>query len=637
MLKSLFIEEKDTKVNSKEIIKVTQECLNTSKYLLKFILRLGKIKVSENQRRKMQQLIETHPSLLLFEITKNNIFHTKFLQRRLKVYVRRRLRADYDRYTVLKECPVLFMGDGRVGKTSTIRSLFSRSFRVNNESTLFLNDVDIFAINSYYYDWISLSKYQMSIQRIKNSLPSSIILEFDSKKKVETKYKLLFEEELLTRTVADEKFMENMKTDIPTFQTREVYFRVYDFGGQEIFSSVHHIFMNSNSLYFLVFNMTKLKRKDLGRMKFWCESILRNAPKAKVMLIGTYLNRYKRKNTEDADLDLLNERILSFLGNLSANMSVLENESTMFFPVENSAAKSSSQIRDIKKQVVKVVSGEVDVLKEGFLNFETLTAHILFLDSCREQSSLMTMRKFQEEAASCGFDVWEVEEMLNTFSTAGLISYFPNLDLSEEENFIFFAPSYLAQALAKFIRDPTFHELAFRIPSEKFRLYRNYVDTGKLNKELFHILLKDYSEPEKKYVLQLALETMILIPVGDNKDTFILPELLPALDGTRIRPSESSTIDLAFHVPINLSVFVITVSLVEKDKYIYESLVFKGFARFILETKKIVDVFIKDDSTVGFNLVQSNDVTWLENLVQTVSTDLRTLQFHFDLVYLNRI
>eukprot|EP00924_Labyrinthula_sp_SR-Ha-C_P001530 snap_masked-scaffold_18-processed-gene-0.31-mRNA-1 protein AED:1.00 eAED:1.00 QI:0/0/0/0/1/1/2/0/90 len=81
-------------------------------------------------------------------------------------------------------------------------------------------------------------------------------------------------------------------------------------------------------------------------------------------------------------------------------------------------------------------------------------------DLFNSQSSYMTVQKFKLKAEKCNFSEEETEEMLDTYSEAGIICYFPGLNLSEDENFIFFAPSFLAQALGSFIRDESFHQLA---------------------------------------------------------------------------------------------------------------------------------------------------------------------------------
>eukprot|EP00924_Labyrinthula_sp_SR-Ha-C_P002976 snap_masked-scaffold_13-processed-gene-11.55-mRNA-1 protein AED:1.00 eAED:1.00 QI:0/0/0/0/1/1/7/0/373 len=249
---NIFIQEDNLRIDTPEITDLTKQCLENFSYLLKFILRVAEIN-TEDKKNEVQDLLEYHSSLLLFELGKN-IFNIKNLEERLKHYF-------------------FFMGDGRVGKTSTIRSLFDKSFLLDNNSTLVLNDIDILSINPDSYNWNSISKYELSVQRVKNSLPYVVYTDFDPNQKVEAKYKLDFEKELLSRTVSDEKFIEGMKTNYPVFNTQDIYFRVYDFGEQEIFSSVHHIFMNSNSLYFLVFNMTKISQNYLFRLQFWCESI----------------------------------------------------------------------------------------------------------------------------------------------------------------------------------------------------------------------------------------------------------------------------------------------------------------------------------------------------------------------------
>eukprot|EP00924_Labyrinthula_sp_SR-Ha-C_P012213 snap_masked-scaffold_10-processed-gene-0.55-mRNA-1 protein AED:1.00 eAED:1.00 QI:0/0/0/0/1/1/3/0/644 len=617
----IFIQEDNLRIDNPEITSLTKLCLENLPSLLN--LRVGEINIEEN-KDEVQNSLNNHSSLLLFELGKN-IFNTKKLEERLKHYVSINLNDQYNYLTLLNECQVLFMGDGRVGKTSTIRSLFDKSFLLNNNSTLVLNDIDIFSINPDNYNWNSISKYELSVQRVRNSLPYVVYADFDPNQEVETKYKLDFEKELLSRTVSDEKFIEGMKTTSYGFSTSDVYFRVYDFGGQEIFSSVHHIFMNSNSLYFLVFNMTKISQNDLFRLKFWCESILRNAEKAPVIFIGTYLKRYNRKNIKDTNLEKIQNKLQEFVKNLSSELNILKNDMNIFFPIENSKLDSQEK-NDVKDKIKSLVSGAAGINKENFLNFRIGTPWLLFLDNCREQTNIMTLKEFEDKSYPCGFEDWEVERMLEIYSKAGLICYFPYLDLEADENFIFFAPSYLAQALGKFIRDPNFHELAFRIPSNKFSLYRIYVDKGKLNKELFNILLKEYSDKEKKYILSLALNSLVLIPVEKENDVFILPELLPELKRAKIKPSFRTDIKIVFKSLVRLAVFVKVVFLFLKDEDIHESLLFKGFARIIFKNKRIVDIFLNTETEISFTLVQGNNLEWLKENVDLISEELQEIK-----------
>eukprot|EP00924_Labyrinthula_sp_SR-Ha-C_P012794 snap_masked-scaffold_93-processed-gene-0.17-mRNA-1 protein AED:1.00 eAED:1.00 QI:0/0/0/0/1/1/3/0/673 len=623
----MFIEEKTLELDCKKIVDLTKSCLQSMTSLVIFILRIGEINIEKEDLNKLQNLVDTHKSLSLFEITKKNIFKQKTLRKRLTYYVKNLLRYEYDNEKVLNEVQVLFLGDGRVGKTSTIRSLFDKEFLLNNESTLLLNDIDIFGINPNSYKWTSISKYQLSIQRVKNSLPDYINLHFNQNTQVIPKYRFEFEKELLSRTVADKKFIEEMKINTGEFNTKEVYFRVYDFGGQEVFSSIHHIFMNSKSIYFLVFNMTKLSSIDIQRMKFWCESILRNALEAPIIFIGTCLRRYKRKNREDKNLKVMNENLVNFTKTLSSKLHLLENEQRIFFPIENSYGKNSKEITRIKEKASNIVSGRADINRQDFLNFKARTSWILFMDNCREENNFTTKKEFKEKAFLCGFEALLVEDMLQAYSKAGIISYFPDLNLPDSENLIFFAPSYLAQALGSFIRDKSFHELAFRISSEKFSLYRKYVDSGKLNKELFNILLRDYSQKERRYIFQLAIQTLVLIPVENIEDQYIHPELLPPVDNKLNAPLKRD-VDFIFTSLILLSTFVQIVNIFQRQKNVTETLLYKGFCRIIFGTNYIIDIFVATDKVISFSLVQSLDLGFLsghlENLIPVIRKTILT-------------
>eukprot|EP00924_Labyrinthula_sp_SR-Ha-C_P006453 snap_masked-scaffold_57-processed-gene-1.10-mRNA-1 protein AED:1.00 eAED:1.00 QI:0/0/0/0/1/1/2/0/273 len=272
----------------------------------------------------------------------------------------------------------------------------------------------ILIINPNSYDWNPISKYELSIQRIKDYIPYTSFEEFNLEDIPKSKYKLDFEEELVSKTVLDESFVTGFKDASAVFNSEDVYFRIYDFGGQEIFSSIHHIFMNSNSLYFLVFNMTKISQNDLFRLKFWCESILKNTEKAPVIFIGTYLRRYNRKNIKDTNLERIQKELQNFVKSLSSELNILKNDMNIFFPIEN-AKLDSQEKKDIKDKIKSLVSGAAGINKENFLNFRIETAKIIFLDNCREQTNIMTLKEFEDKSYSCGFEVSEVQDMLEIY------------------------------------------------------------------------------------------------------------------------------------------------------------------------------------------------------------------------------
>eukprot|EP00924_Labyrinthula_sp_SR-Ha-C_P007564 snap_masked-scaffold_110-processed-gene-0.14-mRNA-1 protein AED:1.00 eAED:1.00 QI:0/0/0/0/1/1/2/0/375 len=355
----------------------------------------------------------------------------------------------------------------------------------------------------------------------------------------ESRYNLDFEDELITRTVREKSFVHEYTTSIYSdFTTYDTFLRVYDFGGQEVFSSVHHIFMNKKAFYLVVFNMTKLNEKDLFRLKFWCESILANTPKAPVLFIGTYLNTFLKKNET---LDGVNYKLKSFLTELSGNLTIVEDEKTIFFPVENAIDSNKSCEKAIKKKLMSIENNKSKLYDLLNPSISIKSVYVLFLDNCREELSYMTVEKFKLKAKKCNFSE---EEMLEIYSKEGIISYFKNINLSE------------TQALGSFIRDESFHQLAFRTNKKVFSNYRKYIDTGIIRKDLFEVLLQQYTKKEREYILNIALHNLVLFVYPREKDSYIAPELLPEVKDLKFKLFKGKFKKVDFPQPVTKTTFM---------------------------------------------------------------------------------
>eukprot|EP00924_Labyrinthula_sp_SR-Ha-C_P007509 maker-scaffold_24-snap-gene-5.49-mRNA-1 protein AED:0.57 eAED:0.62 QI:0/0/0/1/1/1/2/0/556 len=494
--------------------------------------------------------------------------------------------------------------DGRTGKTSLLRNLSGKNFQKEMQSTLVLEDYQIFQV--HHEKFKPHTKYDLSIQRVKNMMYSKYQIEDEVQKK--SKYKLNFEDELIARTITEKNFVEqyiaqNTSSD---FRTADTYLRVYDFGGQEIFSSVHHIFMNKKAIYLVVFNMTKLKEKDLFRLKFWCESILRNTPKAPVLFIGTFLSTFLKKNKT---LGSVNSLFKSFLSNLSGMLTIIEDEETIFFPVENAVDYDKTREKAIKIELMSIYN----LL---YSRIWIKSVYVFFLDNCREESSYMTCQNFKLKAKKCNFSEEEIKEMLQIYSKEGIISYFTNINLSESDDFIFFAPSFLAQALGSFIRDKSFHELAFRTNKNVFSNSRKYIDFGIIRKDLLEVLLKEYTKKEREYVLSLALHSLILFVDPREKNSFIVPELLPEVKDSKLKISLTPDFVLKTDNPITKEKFVQIVLVFLKQKRHQDSFLYKFFSRLIFGPDEILDIFLIKKKELGFRFIGIERNSFLVVLIQ---------------------
>eukprot|EP00924_Labyrinthula_sp_SR-Ha-C_P006209 snap_masked-scaffold_63-processed-gene-0.33-mRNA-1 protein AED:1.00 eAED:1.00 QI:0/0/0/0/1/1/2/0/523 len=506
------------------------------------------------------------------------------------------LQKRYDQELSLNELQLLFMGDGKTGKTSTIR---------------ILEDTNILEIEGY--ELKPLTKYELSVQRVKSVLA---IKYFTSQKVGNTsKFNLPFEKELLERTVQDEEFLKLFTWDNSSeYESNNPFYRISDFGGQEVFSSLHHLFMNPNAVYVLVFNLTKQNNKDMNRLKFWLISVVKNAPKAPIILIGTYLKLFFRKNKKQ-ELEKTELKVFKLVSETFTDFQVPENEKISFFPIENSnpSSKTISEIHEKLKSFA-----EEDVFLTNYVSTELSLpcVWVLFLDNCREESNYVSVKKFKNKGKVCNFTEENLDDMLDIYSRAGIIFYHKNLELSEEANFIFFAPSYIAQALGSFIRDSNLHQLAFRLNSEIFPEYRKYIDSGIIRKTLLNALLKEYTKEEREYVLKVALSSMILLKYDEKAETFIVPELIPVLNDMRIKPSTETGDYIEFEEPISLKIFLYAVLQCKNEYQPKDILLYRYFARFIFNPDKIVDMFLLSEKKIGFKLVKK---TWLQNTMEVLA------------------
>eukprot|EP00924_Labyrinthula_sp_SR-Ha-C_P006239 snap_masked-scaffold_31-processed-gene-0.13-mRNA-1 protein AED:1.00 eAED:1.00 QI:0/0/0/0/1/1/5/0/634 len=590
------------KVQNKVIISAIKNFLKTDKTTKSLIY--GDRYLSENLPEEdiieLQEIVDSHPSVLGVQVFKSFI-EPKGKSEMLKPLVHSSLQKQYEEYEELKEVSVILIGDGRTGKTSLLRNLSGKSFQKEIQSTLVLEDYHIFQVNHNKFK--PLTKYDLSVQRVRNMISCKYIIEDEVQK--ESKYNLEFQGELITRTITEKTFVEQYTTDsyFSDFTTSDTFFHVYDFGGQEVFSSVHHIFMNKKAIYLVVFNMTKLNKKDLFRLKFWCESILRNTPKAPVLFIGTYLKTFLKKNKT---LGNINNTIKSFLSKLSGKLNLVEDKETIFFPVENAVDFDKSREKAIKSKLKYSINRGISIK----------SVYALFFDNCREESSYMTVEKFKLKAKKCNFSKEQMEEMLEIYSKEGIISYFPGLNLSASENFIFFAPSFLAQALGSFIRDESFHQLAFRTNKNVFSNYRKYIDTGIIRKDLFEVLLQQYTKKEREYVLNLALHSLILFVDPREKNSFIVPVLLPEVKDSKLKISLTPDLVWKTDNPITREKFLQIVFIFFNHKKLQNSFLFKFFSRIIFGPDEILDIFVIKENELSFRFIGTERDGFLLNFIQ---------------------
>lgn len=99
---------------------------------------------------------------------------------------------------------------------------------------------------------------------------------------------------------------------------------LWDFGGQEVFYAMHHLFLTQTGVYILVFDMRELivteKHTDaLKTILFWLRSIQLHAPEAPLILAGTFLADVKKKKDIELIDKMLNELVKTVFSQIVFN------------------------------------------------------------------------------------------------------------------------------------------------------------------------------------------------------------------------------------------------------------------------------------------------------------------------------
>ena len=81
-------------------------------------------------------------------------------------------------------------------------------------------------------------------------------------------------------------------------------FSAWDFAGQEIYYATHALFLSSNAIYLLVFD---LRHPNESRIEFWLNSVASRATGAPAILVGTHLDDPMFEGNQEKTLEILND------------------------------------------------------------------------------------------------------------------------------------------------------------------------------------------------------------------------------------------------------------------------------------------------------------------------------------------
>ena len=156
----------------------------------------------------------------------------------------------------------------------------------------------------------------------------------------------------------------------PSSSKDSLSFSIWDFGGQAVFYTLHHLFLTEYGCYVLVFDLTKLLREESRKdtieyLRFWLFSKKLHAPNASVFIVGTRCNECRSFEEEMKIVNkILKNKVLK-----TEEFNVEWNhvhKRLCFFPVDN---EDSTNIDGLRQRIEVVVRGSDYIEEEVPLSF----------------------------------------------------------------------------------------------------------------------------------------------------------------------------------------------------------------------------------------------------------------------------
>lgn len=443
------------------------------------------------------------------------------------------------------KCKLIFLGDGGVGKTSTLRSLTGRPYKKIPKSTTVASCEEVF------FDLNLENWTDTQTSSLKNSSNTVFHKDLDHfadevvRSKVDKVNTKKYKFQIKTRDRRNNK--KNIKPKInhskkksinPEENNRRIKenpvgtkkLSVWDFGGQQIFDVTHHLYLTEESLCIIVFSLKNLcasrkeKERELNRLKEWLGSISNYtaAGSIRIFFVGTRCED-KTVSVKQGQLKTISQELHNIFADFSFLTCIRHSEDLIFFPVENSLGKKNKKyLLPLKKSIMKAFEKSEE---NSICNSKIPLAWIYFMKVVlEEEKNIISVERLIARGKTVNFNTQEVLNLIQFFTKAGAIlnfmKLFENINKSGLISEVVLRPTFILKALGRFIFDKTLHDNTIEKVSKdlssgeglaKFaKIYEKY---GLLNNYLLDKIF-DYKSvgvvPQEAHFIKVLCERMLI-------------------------------------------------------------------------------------------------------------------------------
>eukprot|EP00924_Labyrinthula_sp_SR-Ha-C_P015662 snap_masked-scaffold_4-processed-gene-6.22-mRNA-1 protein AED:0.45 eAED:0.47 QI:0/-1/0/1/-1/1/1/0/1048 len=501
---------------------------------------------------------------------------------------------------------IMIVGEGRAGKTATVRSLLGLDFDENLESTIgaeVKQSQSYSGNNRWHEDVTDATKFDftsdtasrlaaLKLQKERREFAGKIdgknlggFLQQLKDRQNEMESKIHERDRVRNNAKKDvEKGGENREFNAKMVMNKssrgeDIMFTMFDFGGQEVFQSMHHLFLTNYGLYLLCFNMEKIiispaevyalekidyEKEHRGRFNhkefekvfrkrykelvtekrriakeyllFWLNSIKIHAPGAPIILVGTHFDIVR--HTDDLDIidDFLKHILLDEEENLKFN--VVMNRTGYFVPLDNKHRDKPLSDGEVSSERYKRAIGvNIEILrdmmediarKEPYVQQEIPLRWVRTLDTLLgQESDVVSYTEGYKLAHDIKIkDPVEFDKLLEWFHELGMIIHLTAT--ASLRSMITTKPQWLLTAMSNVIRDKELH----RYPEEEIKKvglqaeYELMNTSGIVSLDLLNFFWKDLTpnndatKERINYLVDLMRRTLLL-----SEYNYAIPEL----------------------------------------------------------------------------------------------------------------